>query len=361
MSLRQAFRSKIKDVLHGGDHHGYHPIASDQDGAQNEAETTSIKSTQSLSVELPEMEGMSDGPSPSPSSEMDVYESQLNQLQEHLVAAMLENQQLNRELKSCKDSQEVTRLLGELERVRERNKQLEDELSQTTTSNQLTVGDGRRRHEELVKNEDAPHVVSSRRGWTERVVDWTTRIFYDLISDFTDDPDPVVNRNTHDLTVKKLKESIMRFKSATNPIFETASNVSAMFIWKNPAFSFLAFLTYMYLVWTGYLLPVLLFLAIVRLGANNLKERGWNLNVAYLPSASTEAPGKHVFTTTEVAKMSWKRSEEVGRFRYTGLVGDGDAAVMDALSTISPYPESDLNTDDSGTDKDDNGLCASRQ
>ena len=46
MSLRQAFRSKIKDVLHGGDHHGYHPIASDQDGAQNEAETTSIKSTQ---------------------------------------------------------------------------------------------------------------------------------------------------------------------------------------------------------------------------------------------------------------------------------------------------------------------------
>ena len=41
---------------------------------------------------------------------------------------------------------------------------------------------------------------------------------------------------------------------------------------------------------------------------------------------------------TEVAKMSWKRSEEVGGFRYTGLVGDGDAAVMDALSTISPYP-----------------------
>ena len=41
---------------------------------------------------------------------------------------------------------------------------------------------------------------------------------------------------------------------------------------------------------------------------------------------------------TEVAKMSWKRSEEVGRFRYTGLVGDGDAAVMDALSTTSPYP-----------------------
>ena len=39
---------------------------------------------------------MSDGPSPSPSSDMDVYESQLNQLQEHLVAAMLENQQLSK-------------------------------------------------------------------------------------------------------------------------------------------------------------------------------------------------------------------------------------------------------------------------
>lgn len=76
-------------------------------------------------------------------------------------------------------------------------------LGSTSCAQRLTVGDGRRRHEELVKNEDAPHVVSSRRGWTERVVDWTTRIFYDLISDFTDDPDPVVNRNTHDLTVKR--------------------------------------------------------------------------------------------------------------------------------------------------------------
>ena len=41
---------------------------------------------------------------------------------------------------------------------------------------------------------------------------------------------------------------------------------------------------------------------------------------------------------TEGAKILWSRSEEVGGFRYTCLVGDGDAAVMDALLTASPYP-----------------------
>ena len=41
---------------------------------------------------------------------------------------------------------------------------------------------------------------------------------------------------------------------------------------------------------------------------------------------------------TEGAKILWRRSEEVGGFCYTCLVGDGDAAVMDALSTASPYP-----------------------
>ena len=41
---------------------------------------------------------------------------------------------------------------------------------------------------------------------------------------------------------------------------------------------------------------------------------------------------------TEGAKILWSRSEEVGGSHYTCLVGDGDAAVMDALLTASPYP-----------------------
>ena len=38
------------------------------------------------------------------------------------------------------------------------------------------------------------------------------------------------------------------------------------------------------------------------------------------------------------AKILWARSVEVANFRYTGLLGDGDAAVLEALNTLEPYP-----------------------
>ena len=41
---------------------------------------------------------------------------------------------------------------------------------------------------------------------------------------------------------------------------------------------------------------------------------------------------------TEGAKILWKRSVAVGSFQYTALLGDGDAAVMDSLNAIEPYP-----------------------
>ena len=46
MSLRQAFRSKIKDVLHGSDRHGYHNISNDDNGSKDETEATATKPIQ---------------------------------------------------------------------------------------------------------------------------------------------------------------------------------------------------------------------------------------------------------------------------------------------------------------------------
>ncbi|KAK2168072.1 hypothetical protein NP493_1247g00082 [Ridgeia piscesae] len=142
------------------------------------------------------------------------------------------------ELQGYKDSQEVARLLGELESEKERNRQLEDQLLQTTRNNnspsQLTVGDGVGKQGELVERgvvqepDMRPHIS----GWRDRLLDWITRVFCDLISDFTDDPEPVINRNTQDLTVKRSTEG------------------------------------------------------------KHFEIQGWNVNMVYLPSASPETPAK---------------------------------------------------------------------
>ena len=73
----------------------------------------------------------------------------------------------------------------------------------------MTVGDGVEKHGELVERGvvQGPDLsgpsASHSSGWRDRLIDWITRVFCDLISDFTDDPEPVINRNTHDLTVKR--------------------------------------------------------------------------------------------------------------------------------------------------------------
>ena len=41
---------------------------------------------------------------------------------------------------------------------------------------------------------------------------------------------------------------------------------------------------------------------------------------------------------TAGAKLLWSRSVDVTSFRYTALLGDGDAAVLDCLNTTIPYP-----------------------
>ena len=46
MSLRQAFRSKIKDVLHGSDRHGYHNISNVDSGSKDDVEATAAKPIQ---------------------------------------------------------------------------------------------------------------------------------------------------------------------------------------------------------------------------------------------------------------------------------------------------------------------------
>ena len=72
----------------------------------------------------------------------------------------------------------------------------------------MSHGDGTEDEEDVTEKEDLPgpdpSSVPRRRGWVETATDCITRVFYDVISDFTEDADPAMNagRNSDDLTVK---------------------------------------------------------------------------------------------------------------------------------------------------------------
>ena len=72
----------------------------------------------------------------------------------------------------------------------------------------MSHGDGAEDDKDVKETEELPGPdpasVSRRIGWVETATDCITRVFYDVISDFTEDADPAINagRNADDLTVK---------------------------------------------------------------------------------------------------------------------------------------------------------------
>jgi hypothetical protein len=109
-------------------------------------------------------------------------------------------------------------------------------------------------------------------------------VYQELIADFTCEPEVDEGRDPDgdQLTVKQLKDNIKRFKKGVGPIFHLYRAVYNVFTWNSPLFTLLTFLVYMYTVWYGWLLPVVLFLCIVRLSVNFLTSRGWKINVSFL-------------------------------------------------------------------------------
>ncbi|ELT94791.1 hypothetical protein CAPTEDRAFT_226159 [Capitella teleta] len=119
-------------------------------------------------------------------------------------------------------------------------------------------------------------------AWMNVLPERMVAALYELLADFTEEavPEPQLTED-ETLSVNRLKDNIRRFKSNSEPIFDSIQGVRSLLRWKNPAATFLTFVVYMYAVYIGWLLPVALFLLLFRLFVNYLSSKGWDLNVQY--------------------------------------------------------------------------------
>nr|XP_006825123.1 PREDICTED: myosin-10-like [Saccoglossus kowalevskii] len=158
-------------------------------------------------------------------SEREIYESQLSNLQEQLVASMIENQSLSEDLKKYKDTTEMDRLQQELEYEREKNKlliekfdQLERKPSSSGRVGLNELAEGRRPEDDVDSGieiaADALHLpapaevekVLTHKAKQYKILAWLVAMYYDFASDFTEDDEEEEmpqDKEGDPLTVKK--------------------------------------------------------------------------------------------------------------------------------------------------------------
>ncbi|XP_076331829.1 GRAM domain-containing protein 4-like isoform X1 [Tachypleus tridentatus] len=250
------------------------------------------------------------------------YETQLNQLHEQLLAAILENQQLSNELKQLREQKPVD-FVKELEKEKEKNRFLTEKLHEKDKDmkDKETAGSKSPRLRRLVRREKhdrnrtvevgefqsssviekdewvdiakevtekdyqeesptEPNPPATVSGWRHSFRMWLHDWFSDFLEDFSEttveeEDIKETEKEGDPLTVKKLKENILRFGYATKPIVNAMESLTGLLHWNTLGTTLLAFGVYMYTVCHGWFLPLLLFLANCQLLLNYFRYRGW--------------------------------------------------------------------------------------
>ncbi|CAG0902859.1 unnamed protein product [Darwinula stevensoni] len=123
----------------------------------------------------------------------------------------------------------------------------------------------------------------TKTGWLEGILGSVYRFAFELVEDVTFDPagdatsppgpDSFSPAEDQPLTVKRLKENVLRFSGATRPIQSFLESWDRLVSWKSPACSFLAFTVWTHSVIYGWFLSLLFSLAIAYLSLNYLRKR----------------------------------------------------------------------------------------
>ncbi|XP_060069568.1 GRAM domain-containing protein 4-like [Ylistrum balloti] len=245
-----------------------------------------------------------------------VFESQLITLQEQLVAVMIENQELQSKLREYDDTTSMQKLRLEIDIERKRYRELENRYSSLVTKSARDHQIYRQRTGSGTENisrpaleiaEDASKVAEKeeienfnqrRQKFLPGAVDrmWTrlVRFSYETMDDFTEDMPGGKEEEQSDgdpLTVKTLKENINRFGIALKPYISTVKGVNNLLTWKSPSYTVLVFLIYMYTVWKGWFLPVVVIMLLARLFITYLQHHGFKIEFTYFdPGTESEKP-----------------------------------------------------------------------
>uniref|UniRef100_A0A8D0ALQ4 GRAM domain containing 4 n=1 Tax=Sander lucioperca TaxID=283035 RepID=A0A8D0ALQ4_SANLU len=185
----------------------------------------------------------------------------LNEVKGHLEIALLEKHFLQEELRKLREETNVDSLRQELERERKK---------QTATDKQ------------------------QKEVWSSRLQKWLYERFGVYIEDFRFQPEESTVEAEEPLSAKRW------VKRGARPVTNFLRNLSALSNWHSVYTSAIAFIIYMNAAWHGWAIPMLLFLAILRLSLNYLIARGWRIQWSIVPEVyEPMEPPKEDLTVSE--------------------------------------------------------------
>ncbi|XP_023932533.1 GRAM domain-containing protein 4-like [Lingula anatina] len=219
-----------------------------------------------------------------PDDSVAIYESQLTQLQEQLVETMIENQNLKRELELMKDADKVKKLEKNLEIQTGKNKYLARKLEVLQR-----MRDAELKSQWVDLSEEATETfvqvpedtVPEAEGWFGRIKTRLFWTFYDILDDFREEETNDQEIEEEPLAVKKLKKNVKRFGNSFKEILSTIKGLNLLLSWKSPAKTLLVFLSYLYFLSMGWILPGILFLMVFRLFISYLQYKGFRIELHY--------------------------------------------------------------------------------
>ncbi|KAM7397333.1 hypothetical protein PAMP_020315 [Pampus punctatissimus] len=225
----------------------------------------------------------------------DEARTDLNEVKAHLEIALLEKHFLQEELRKLREESNVDSLKQELERERCRCNDLELKISEVLKS---------RLEDSPKAPPPPPPAVSSTDKQKETLsnsfLKWLNDRFGVYIEDFRFQPEETTVETEEPLSAKRLTENMRRLKRGFKPVTNFMRNLSALSRWYSIYTSAIAFFVYMYAAWHGWIVPMFLFLAILRLSLNCLIARGWRIQWSIVPEVSEPVePPKEDLTVSE--------------------------------------------------------------
>uniref|UniRef100_A0A8D3BYJ7 GRAM domain containing 4 n=1 Tax=Scophthalmus maximus TaxID=52904 RepID=A0A8D3BYJ7_SCOMX len=213
----------------------------------------------------------------------------LNEVKGHLEIALLEKHFLQEELRKLREETNVDSLRQELERERTKRLDLEQKMNEVLKSRFVTY-----------VTSNSPADKQQKEVWSSRLQKWLYERFGVYIEDFRFQPEESTVETEEPLSAKRLTENMRRLKRGARPVTNFLRNLSALSNWHSVYTSAIAFIIYMNAAWHGWAIPMLLFLAILRLSLNYLIARGWRIQWSIVPEVSEPMePPKEDLTVSE--------------------------------------------------------------
>ncbi|TDG96755.1 hypothetical protein EPR50_G00232610 [Perca flavescens] len=223
----------------------------------------------------------------------------LNEVKGHLEIALLEKHFLQEELRKLREETNVDSLRQELERERSKRIDLEQKMNEVLKTRLEDSPPQHPRKPQSPSNNGTAD-KQQKEVWSSRLQKWLYERFGVYIEDFRFQPEESTVEAEEPLSAKRLTENMRRLKRGARPVTNFLRNLSALSNWHSVYTSAIAFIIYMNAAWHGWAIPMLLFLAILRLSLNYLIARGWRIQWSIVPEVyEPMEPPKEDLTVSE--------------------------------------------------------------